>query len=102
MKNKPVMIMCLALYSLILLSSSFILGRITHNANGEIVKQNRIEEVYTAKEEEGKLTIYQGEKVLMSLDTQVELLPEFVRMQLKTGIDFKASELPELMEAFAE
>ncbi len=97
----------LILYSFVLVFSSFIVGRATYDADTKEAitvteKEEPEEETYTAKESKGKLSVYKGDKLLMSLDTNVEMLPSVVRSQLKEGIDFKASELPGLLEAFAE
>lgn len=108
MKKKFVSSVLIVIYSLVLVFSAFFAGRFTLNsekeANVPVTEEEKAEEedYYTAKEINGKLAVYKNDKLLMSLDTNVEMLPSVVRSQLKKGIDFKASELPGLLEAFSE
>ena len=104
MKKTLLCVICIAIYSTVITLTSYNAGRKsnlnapTNATNAAVVE----EEPYTAMEKNGKLALYKDGRLLMSLDTNVELLPTIVRAQLKKGVDFKPSELPRIIEAFAE
>ncbi len=102
MKKSIIKTICFIMYSLLLIISSFVIGKkFTDFGSKEYISTNN-EEVYTAKEKSGKLVLYKDGENIMSLDTNIDVLPAIVRSQLKSGVDFKLSELPMILEAFAE
>ena len=85
------------------MSSAYFIGKnySAKEANNASVEMAE-EEYFTAKEKNGKLSLYKDGELIMSLDTNVEMLPVIVRSQLKKGVEFKPSELAGILEAFAE
>lgn len=98
---------CFFIYTLIIVLLSFYIGKYVQDTQQtKTVNISNVtaeeEGYYTAMEEDGKLSLYKDGEFLMSLDTNIEMLPTIVRSQLKKGVEFTPSELPEIIEAFAE
>ena len=107
MKKSAVYVVGMLLYSVFIAVSAFYFGKnlpaSSTDITNDLAKVSAVEEeYYTAIETNGKLSLYKDGEYLMSLDTNVEMLPSIVRSQLKKGVEFKPSELPGIIEAFAE
>ena len=57
--------------------------------------------LYTAREEDGRIAIYQGERLVKRTRTQVSHLPKTDRLKLQNGIDlYSNKELKQFIEDY--